>query len=351
MGIRNWNGSALFERPFLLAMVAYLVAKLWTTAGLWALTIFSTYIPFIIQRHGKKSSSKLVMSFCNCLAGGVVLGTMLLHVLPTLFQSDAVSSEDSSTSPLGEGTIKYPLGCLFAGLSFLWLFAIDRLYLSKNHPHHAHNEIILDLPVMSTLPSSSKDSSFLGTMDKDLLHVPNCGTDKSQDYTVQKTQAFVFVMALSLHSFLEGLGLASVKNETELYSFIISLFSHKWLEAFALGFTVMQARFTPCTTFILNFFYSTLTPIGTPCSILDSPISHLLLGILGGICLLHMTSSSYWHLILSTIFNGLSVGSFLFICCVEMVPAEFLVLDKYSGARFATLLSGFLIMAAMALLD
>src|SRR5690606_36925400 len=46
---------------------------------------------------------------------------------------------------------------------------------------------------------------------------------EKQHHAPLKAQAVVFVLALSLHSFLEGLGLCAISNRPELISFIISL--------------------------------------------------------------------------------------------------------------------------------
>ena len=66
---------------------------------------------------------------------------------------------------------------------------------------------------------------------------------------------------------------------------------------------------------------------------------------------MNASHSVYFSVIIAMIFNGLSVGSFLFVCCVEMVPAEFLIIDKYTSWKFFTLFLGFSAMAFMALLD
>ena len=182
---------------------------------------------------------------------------MLLHVLPTLFRPEHLSQDVGSFEEII--SIRYPLGSLFAGLSFLLLFAVDRLFLSKNHPHHHHHEISL-----SDLPGDERenpcDSIIVEIKNENTLE--DSASRKDTGLKPLKAQAFVFVLALSLHSFLEGLGLSAIKREPELLSFVISLLSHKWLEAFALGATVLNAKFSKNVTFLLNLFYSTLTPIG-----------------------------------------------------------------------------------------
>jgi hypothetical protein len=67
--------------------------------------------------------------------------------------------------------------------------------------------------------------------------------------------------------------------------------------------------------------------------------------------LVQATTSLYGHSLLVVIFNGLSVGSFLFVSCIEMVPAEFVLIDRFTAWRFLSLFIGFSLMAVMALLE
>lgn len=352
---------------FVSNMLTFGTEKLWTTAVLWLMTLTSTFIPLFIHKKFRLGPVAIIMSFCNCLAGGVILGTMLLHVLPTLFEPENFMTmmnvnpnptNNNNLESVGISTyheivgFRYPLGCLFAGLSFLLLFAVDRLFLSKNHPHHHHHDISLSEPTDACHhPSQQHQPQPHGTgVDPPDLLAPVSSSSadleaekrrresisaEKQHHAPLKAQAVVFVLALSLHSFLEGLGLCAISNRPELISFIISLLSHKWLEAFALGATVYNAKFSRKAMFSLNFFYSALTPVG----------------ILFGMLLVDSYESTYFQALISMIFNGLSVGSFLFVCCVEMVPAEFEVVDKYTWWKFLTLFLGFAAMSLLALLE
>jgi zinc transporter ZupT len=237
-------------------MVQFLALKLWTTAVLWVMSFTSTYIPYLVHAKFRKGAGALLMSFCNCLAGGVILGTMLLHVLPTLFLPQFIADPEVSTDFI---PIRYPLGPLFAGISFLLLFAVDRLFLSPGGPPHQHHAISL---AESALPDIER-TVHLDTVSS--IEEEDAISEVKASARPRQTQAVVFVLALSLHSFLEGLGLSGIAREPELWSFVVALVSHKWLEAFALGATVLNARFSKRTTFALHLLYSLLTPIGTAC--------------------------------------------------------------------------------------
>lgn len=147
------------------------------------------------------------------------------------------------------------------------------------------------------------------------------------DSRSSSTQAFVFVVALSLHSFLEGLGAAAQSNKENIFMYLISLFGHKWLEAFALGVNVLNAKFSAAFGFLLIAFYSSLTPLG------------IALGML-----FKVTMNSV-HV--EAILNGCAVGSFIFVSCIEMIPPEFHKRTSHTFWKFITLCVGFLVMSIL----
>ena len=388
--------------------VPYLDVKIITTLVLFVMTFVSCYLPWMLESRFKRSLQ--VMSYCNCLAGGVVFGTMLLHVLPSLFDLTHLLKE--------EHNIIYPIGLFCAGVSFLALLAIDRLILShsscaiqtglseqpleaggqrpaQGHPvHDEHSQIpplyhhlihqdhyhlhphtdgacpldslssdppqedSLSVVISPRRPSvGSVTSSTGGPPEPHPASAPSLGQSPTAfptttttlvqspshihphkpqlgptDEKGSKMQAFVFVLALSLHSFLEGLGLGNISKEGELISYVIGLVSHKWLEAFALGMTVYNAKFSFTITSAFYLFYSVLTPIG----------------IVVGIALSFSMVVKLNRDITIVILTGLALGSFLFVACIEMITPEFTVIDRTSIRKFACVCLGFISMAIVA---
>jgi len=314
--------------------------KLVATLSMFILTLLCCYAPVVVSKKWRKS--KNLIGVLNCLAGGVVLGALLLHMVPEMLcEHDHAQGHDHSHVQKDEH--KYPLGPLCSGISFLFLFAIDRLFLSHAHcenesegktaeksedskakllhDEHGHEH---DDPDHSTIDVEKPHEDC---HEADVLggcHMEGISNSKN------KSQAYAFILALSLHSVLEGLGMASKNSPASLRSFIIGLFAHKWLEAFALGVTVRAANLSNLHTFGLIMFYSVLTPVG----------------ILGGIAWNNRNTSSQST---SIILNGLAAGSFLFVSCIEMIPPEFHRKEKTTFIKFLALCLGFVIMALVAL--
>lgn len=236
-------------------------------------------------------------------------------------------------------------GSLFAGTSFLFLLAVDRLLMhahshdhehhhhAADHKHHHHQQV---------------DEKGMATGDKCCVEGPevdDCASCHSEDLmggchmdgiTSESSgiQALVFVIALSMHSFMEGLGLATKNSQEGLSSFLISLFAHKWLEAFALGVNVMNGRFSPLLSLALITFYASLTPIG---------------GILSMILQEVTMKGPYADVVIQAL-NGLAVGSFFFASCIEMIPPEFHKKTKHTIWKFLILCIGFAAMAGISVL-
>ena len=363
---------SLFKYFIQMGEIKEFEVKVIATLGMLALTIVFCYLPWFVRRKWRKAN--WLISILNCLAGGVVLGALLMHMIPEM-----VIPHDE-TNDACEGL--YQWGCLAAGLSFLLLFSVDRLFLShahceneegkahdhvhnvsSEHDHHKHEDRLsqaLEKPhshhhhdhdhdsVHShehdhshdqeyglTRQDSSIDSLKVPHEDcheADILggcHMEGIRTSKS------KLQTYVFVFCLSLHSLLEGLGMSGKNTRGNLFRFLTGLFAHKWIEAFALGVTVLNARFSKFESFSLMTFYALLTPIGIGAGMLAD----------------FYTASPQKKgekALTELVLNGAAAGSFLFVSCIEMIPPEFHTKNQSTPAKFMAIVIGFMIMAAVA---
>lgn len=243
---------------------------------LFFITAISAYIPFFVTRI-KDTGTPL--SVLNCAAGGVVLGVLLIHMIP-----DIIPKERDN----------YPFGAFFAGVCFIVLYGID-FFMSTNALDHG--VVVTDAEV--NLKAKKKAT---------------------------KMQSIIFLLALSVHSYMEGLGLDGHSNDG-ITAYLIGIFAHKWLEAFALGVSILNAEFPSSFNLFLIILYSCLTP----------------LGIVTGMIIPRTDRTS-------EILNGLAAGSFLFVACVEMIPKEFHVKD-HVFLKYGMVLFGFFFMSFIAIFD
>lgn len=379
--------------------------KMALSAVLLVVTVLCSAAPWVLKSRfdGKKFTT--VLKYLNSLAGGVVLGALLLHMIPELFHSShhhhhshshkgpgpkshshkthkhthsEPTNEPSKFSLASIVTLNdhYPWGCFAAGIAFLFLFYIDRIFFGHDsdsepsstvdkkqehqhhhHYHHSHShqqhdccnghqgyghdckpirdpkQMIIQITGIpnngrtNNVEKSTAQSSSASTCHSHDL-VGGCHMDSITKSTSQ-TQTMIFIFALSLHSFLEGLGAAGQSDINGLMQFAFGLVGHKFLEAFALGVSVMRAEFSTGRTIAVITTYSLLTPAG----------------ILAGIGALKMVSG---HKIFAELLNGSAVGSFMFVGLIEMIPPEFHTYHRiHSPGKFAVLAAGFLLMAAV----
>ncbi|KAM0675844.1 hypothetical protein GVAV_000619 [Gurleya vavrai] len=216
-----------------------------------------------------------ISTYLKCFAGGIILSTMIFHIVPDLYET------------------KNFVAPFFAGVSFLFLFWIDKLYLQAQGEH-------------DSLP---------------------------ENVTMRK--AVIFVVALSVHSFLEGIGLPA-KTDGQVMYYLLGLFGHKWIEAFALGVSINAAPFTRKAVFYLTLLYSSLTPFG----------------IISGLAALKLDVNCYTKDQIILILTGLSSGSFFYIGFVEMLNSEFehshgKVCVKKNRNKLTAISFGFVIMTIL----
>ena len=293
----------------------------------------------------------------------ISLATAKILNSQTTPKTNAISANDNDKEHDHCEHHPYPFGPLFAGLSFLLLLFLDRLFLSHEHikdkKKKAKNDVSSTTAMLEHDPElghccnhnhdhpGDEDSldhlkvqleAVASAESIDVCSAGGCQVDGIAVAASQSvTSTFIFVIALSVHSFMEGLGMASKNQKEELMAFLISLFAHKWIEAFALGASVMQAEFGKLLTFFVLLAYSALTPIG------------ILLGILlDAFFKSHYADSKVE--ILEGVFNGAAVGSFMFVACVEMIPPQFghgMPVNRHAYGRFLTVLFGYGVMAVV----
>jgi len=277
--------------------------KVITLLVLWVGTFIFSYLPWILEKW--IHNSVVLFSVLNCLSGGVVLGAALSHLLP-----DAISSFEKVLP-----NDNYPYASLSAACSLLILYTIEIILLSK--VPHSHTEVKIeeftkkkDYQATIESPPEKTHTHKAPSPGGAEVEIPQTEDNVILGYNTEEitnktktTQACIFMVALSIHSIFEGLGLGAESDEKGLLSVLIAVVSHKLLEAFALGLSIFYAKFRPLQYFSLLLFYSLSTPIGTAIGIGVGEISNA-------------------GELVSGILVSLAAGSFLYISLIEILPQE-----------------------------
>ncbi len=273
-------------------------------------------LPFYLQRHrGTAASSVRVLSLCNMLAAGVMLGAGALHLLP-----DA-GEEIREAVPSSE----YPWAHALFVLGLIGPLAIEEL--TRDSQRQKFGRLSGGEKPMAHLtyqiaggPAAALDNSSSGA---DLLEP----TPHARLSELPLTSAFVLLAALSFHSLLEGLAQGAAPTEAESIELLLVILLHKGLAGFALGSTLMCAAPRSRVALILTF--AAATPLGV--------LVGMLLDVHSGVGGLVPAS-----------LTALAAGSFCYVALLEVLPRELSNLSVGKSAQLLLLGSGIAAMAGLA---
>lgn len=345
----------------------------------------------------------------NCLlavGAGIVLGAYAMLMVPEMIEGfhEALKERYGEGNKMAE----FPWGMLASGMSFMLLMAIDRLLISHSHSHgiqgghegshhhpkeHSSMDHIMgghgaaagaapasavaapsaaeegkgatvvvvgaaaagssiELTAVSS-PSAAekqqqeKDTSGVAQQSEaassSLVHDHDHGSSSLKKGILQS--ATLFILALSLHSILDGLSLGAEYDEEAFYGIVAAVVAHKLFDGLAAGAAVFGAgRALPFWQKLgLVVFASLMTPIGTIIGMTAVEKAGEEDASAGG----HGHGGAPGMELVSSIIISISSGSFLFIGLQELLPTA-LEDGKWMAGKLACFVLGFAAMAILA---
>jgi solute carrier family 39 (zinc transporter), member 1/2/3 len=276
------------------------------------ITFLASLVHWMIE---KKFSQRMeqILAFGSALSAGVILGAGFSHILP-----DARESFEAYYEQSGSDWQSYPFAELLAIIVFFLLISLDKLVIDKLlHSHHSleHEEKLLDHP-----PSLENHLAVSFAEFQENNQNPNHGLKNKKIGT-----AYLFLLAISVHSVFDGLSIGSENSKWGFYGVLIAVCSHKLLDGLALGIPIYNAKFSKFQSCACLLLSSLMTPFG----------------ILTGWLLSYSQNN-----LITAILLSLSLGSFIYISLIELLPAA-LSDQKYIHWK---LLTAFLSWAFMAII-
>ena len=209
----------------------------------------------------RKWSDELLHLFIS-FGAGIFIGTVFLHLLP-----EALSHDHAEKS------------ALFVLIGFMLIFFIERFLVVKGDGSYDHSHYVVSITAL---------------------------------------------VGLSVHSIIEGLGLAVGQEYQDIGSLIFfSIIAHKSTAAFSLASLFLLAKINAKKRFLLIILFSAMTPIG---AILFSSLF-----------------TTIDHEMLSP-FLGLTAGTFLYVAVGELLPEVFHT-KSHKWAKMFLLILGIIIMS------
>ncbi|ELT88472.1 hypothetical protein CAPTEDRAFT_108336 [Capitella teleta] len=237
-------------------------AKLISLFGMFAVIFVSMALPIkasdVINRRGESAGK--ILALMRCFAGGVFLGTILLHMVPEVH-------DQIQESLLEPKDIDYPISELLIALGFFFICVFERFVLlvhkrkSKNG-NQADNSFEKDDNCNqnnSRENGAAQPISIVSFQDKP-ADIPGHGADAPDD-SIAKTRSLVLVLALSFECIFDGLSVGLQMTETGVWNMFIAIISHEFIIAFCLG--IELTKFHSKTKVLLaSFVYAMIPPIG-----------------------------------------------------------------------------------------
>ena len=311
------------------------------------ITVCFSFMPYFITSC-KKSNKFLSLS--NSFSAGLFLSIGLIHILP-------------ESSEMLKNVSDIPISYIICFFSYALILFIEKvafnshsLLHSDGHSHeneksyydtkdddehHSEGElkeseeynnksnenkqnidkkeqIYFETPNKNQIPEISSLRN-LGDSSTD-LNINQIRKNKNMDNSTKKSNltSYLLLIALGFHGLFEGisLGIQSTTKETLFLFIAISL--HKWAASLSLGISFVKSGIKKKQFITMILIFSLISPIG-----------------IGLGMILSVLSSD----ILAGIFLSITVGTFIYIACSEIIIDEFSE-SKYKYWKFIFFLIG-----------
>ena len=113
---------------------------------------------------------------------------------------------------------------------------------------------------------------------------------------------FILLFALGFHGIFEGLALGIENRKNEIFFLLLAISAHKWAASLTLGISFIKAKTSKKIYIIMTMIFAVIGPFG------------ILLGII-----LSKNSNN----LVEGILMGISVGTFIYVACSDVLVEEF----------------------------
>ncbi|KAK3793119.1 hypothetical protein RRG08_030202 [Elysia crispata] len=356
------------------------ISKVLTAIILFVLTLVFSFIPYVMVLRGSKSVVSArrrdgVIAYLNCLAGGVFLGTLLMHILPE--GSEQFDKYKDNVDLVTE----FPLFNLFVVGGFFLVAFVELFVHAQLHHRHpetysgcddkhatvhgtvgeavyptedvmtrsnhmmgggnygaipANTDVRRNSPATLSQHLKGQESEAVGILPARSFSRSNSVHHEIQSHHAAGVRAFLLLMALSFHTIFDGLAVGLQTSSSEVWSVFAAITVHKTIIAFCLGLELFQSNVEkPWKAMVWLIFFGLMSP----------------LGISVGIGLTSSGINESAELLASSVLQGVAGGTFLYVTFLEILCMH---IGHHSSGNFFYVffaLVGFAIMAGTRLLD
>ncbi|KAM9169085.1 LOW QUALITY PROTEIN: zinc transporter ZIP1 [Mergus octosetaceus] len=293
--------------------------KLGALAALLLLPLGCGLGPLCCLRHppGTADLQSLGLSLLSCFAGGVLLGTCLLDLLPSYLAGIAAALEELRVP------LQFPLPEFILAMGFFLVLVLEQAALAQQDTTDPNRG------------GEDEDEEEATASARALLSTGTPRNPPGSPNAPSPLRAGLLVLALALHGALEGLALGLQEAGGAALRLCLALLLHKGLVAFSLALQLLRGRLRRGAVAACLLLFALTAPLGVAVGLaVTVPGS----GGAGG--------GGPRQRLCRSVLEGLAAGTFLYVAFLEVLPRE-LGGPRLRVPKVLALLAGFGLVTAV----
>ncbi|KAK3099158.1 hypothetical protein FSP39_000284 [Pinctada imbricata] len=323
-------------------------AKIASTAIVLVVTALFGLLPLCILRflRGRTAQGRAgaVLSYMNCFAGGVFMGTAMLHLLAESEEEvkEALASNNSTSM------IEYPITEVAISGGFFLILIMEVVVLrimsgrsSGSGVHgHAHTNYGTASELTGTQSRDKERRPLLAENQEPVLDdgledkLTSSGVHEEVREIIRDDpsvfRSVILVLALSLHMIFEGLAIGLQETQASVWTLLLAVSLHKCIVAFSVGLQMRQILKSTCEFVGFIVVFSVIASMGIPIG-------------------LAVTDTYSEGSLTVGILQSVATGTFFYVTFFEILQREFSHCHDF--VKLILCLLGYAAIAALKLLD
>ena len=282
------------------------------------------YIPLLFQQYMRNTSMKeRLLSLGNAFTGGLFLAGGFVHLLK--------EGQELFAKRMANGWEDIPMTYILCPAGFFLPFLVEKvIFLTTTKPASS-------LEVLGMARETTLDPDY---DEPPMTYPPYIPEQYNEDHGEREYRIlnpprinlilpYILVIVLSIHSLMAGIALGFQKDIDVALTIFLAMIGHKWVEAFALGLSLVKAKKRSWAFFGFIMMFAIVGPFGLLVG----------LGIQTG---LNGSSSDITTAVMTT----MASGTFIYVSIVDILIEEFQTpRDKY--LKFFAAIIGFAAMTSL----
>ncbi|XP_068518770.1 zinc transporter ZIP1 [Anas acuta] len=223
------------------------------------------------------------LSLLSCFAGGVLLGTCLLDLLPSYLAGIAAALEELRVP------LQFPLPEFILAMGFFLVLVLEQAALAQQDATDPNRG------------GEDEDEADVTTPSRALLPPDTPRAPPGSPKPPSPLRSGLLVLALALHGALEGLALGLQEAGGAALRLGLALLLHKGLVGFSLGLQLLRGRLRRGAAAACLLLFALTAPLGV--------------AVGGG-------GAGPRQRLCRSVLEGLAAGTFLYVAFLEVLPRE-----------------------------